>query len=824
MLSPTMTTSSKPLAQAAAQPAVARGHEPERRELPGFGDPGLWLLLAFAAVLFAVAWQRSLGPQLADSIEYMERANALARGEELIDSRAIRAFGFSGILLPIFALARALDVRDFTHVMHACQLLQFGFALALVALSARLAARIVGRSAGLAAGALVAASPILLRWSVEPISGIAAGLFVTLGVATIFDRRTFRSGLVAGAWFGLGILMAYQNFAVVGAIGAFVAVRDFRAARAHTFGVLVGVLALILVQCVLDLFYYGTFAVSVTSYLYQNFGVLVATAIVKVATAIDSRKLYDFSSWLYNQAVELDKLDPSIQFNAADYQERVKQADAIVRRSHGLSWYFENIAKGVPWAALGLVALGVVRACFLRSWKVWLAVVVVLANVTAYGLKGSKDFRLWLPFLSLIGLLGGLGWSTVVGTLRDSAALRLGRGTLARGLLAAACVYGVRENWSTNTRKYGGYWEAIAYVNARTAEAYPAKPIPEGASEAPRDRVSCAWHWAVFLRAAPTVELIKLPHHLDYWRQYDETQRTNDLTAIASLDWFIAHLPVLTDFPEVMEVVNREFAVEAVFFDRFRYEELGPIYVLKKRTGAPGERRFYETIAGRSVADVAAERGFDGSRSMRWCEDTAEGRVTRVTLLDWRYETLPGDGFGWITYTWHGGGFGARDYWFVDHLTTDRLDTSWDNDHYPAYGMYPTSKWPDEWILAESYLVVPERDPFRPTGGPRWFGGEHRRGDLIPATLWMDVAGLNAAHEPVERLEACDEYGDYLVLRALRGRPTLPRGEAIAQPGWTRVGRLWVPVHPAARHPDDGSPVPSPESPELAGSDDVAGD
>ena len=26
---------------------------------------------------------------------------------------------------------------------------------------------------------------------------------------------------------------------------------------------------------------------------------------------------------------------------------------------------------------------------------------------------------------------------------------------------------------------------------------------------------------------------------------------------------------------------------------------------------------------------------------------------------------------------------------------------------------------------------------------------------------------------------------------------------------WTRVGRLWVPVHPDARHPDDGTPVPA---------------
>ncbi|MCC6408027.1 MAG: hypothetical protein IT453_12770 [Planctomycetes bacterium] len=799
-----------PLAVPAAAPGSG-ARDPDGRPLPGLGDPALWLVLALAATFLSIAWYHERGPQIADSIEYMERANALARGEELIDSKAIRAFGFSGLLLPIFTVARWLDVRDFTHVMQACQVLQIAFALALVALAARLTARVAGREAGLAAAVLVALNPTFLRWGVEPVSGVAAGLFVALGVAKLFDRRTLGSGLVAGAWLGLGILMAYQNFSVVGVIVVFVALRDLRTARMHTAGIVLGVLALLFVQCVLDFFYYGSFAVSVTSYLYQNFGVLLASAIFKLGSFLHSERIVEASRWLYNQAVELEKLDPEFQAHAAEYQAQVKQATAEIKQSRGLAWYFQNISAGLPWAALVLVAFGVLRAFALRSWKVWLAVVVVVANASAYGLKGSKDFRLWLPFLALIALLGGIGWSTLAGAAaaRRHSLFGFARTLAALAILVAAGVYGVRENWSTNTRKFGGYWDAIDFVNRRTAEEYPLKPIPPGATEAPRDRVSCAYHWAVFLRSAEAVDLIKLPHHLDFWNAYSPEERAADLEAISGLDWFITHLPVLQLFPEVMEVVNREFTVEAVFFDRLQYEGLGPIYVLRKQRGDPIARRFYEVITDRTVDEFARERRLDPGRAVRWCEDTAEGRVTRLTLLDWKYEPVPGDGFGWITYTWYGGGFGARDYWFVDHLTSDRLDSSWDNDHYPAYGMHATSKWGDGWILREGYLVIPESDPFRAGGTTRWFGGEHRRGDLIPATLWMDIAGLDEQHEPVERLESCDASGSYWNSRALRGRPPLPRGESIAEQGWTRVGRLWVPVHPDARHPDDGTPVPA---------------
>ena len=63
----------------------------------------LLVLLGTAALQF-FAWSRLEGYQLADSVEYMDRAWAVARGEAL-DPSTIRSFAFSALLLPIFAVA-----------------------------------------------------------------------------------------------------------------------------------------------------------------------------------------------------------------------------------------------------------------------------------------------------------------------------------------------------------------------------------------------------------------------------------------------------------------------------------------------------------------------------------------------------------------------------------------------------------------------------------------------------------------------------------------------------------------------------------------------
>jgi 4-amino-4-deoxy-L-arabinose transferase-like glycosyltransferase len=774
-----------------------------RHALPLARDRWLLAVLAATAVCLAVSWLRERGYQIADSVEYMERARAIARGEALIDNQAIRSFGFSGLLLPFFLLAELFGIQNGVVVLVACQLLQIALSVALVWASAEIGFRLAGRAAGLAAALVVGFSPILLRWGIEPVSGVAAALFVALGVRELLgDERTRKTGLRAGLWLGAGILMAYQTIPLVGVIALFIVARDLRRARAHAAGVMLGIGACVLLQCLLDLLYYGSFGVSVSTYLYQNFGVQFARLVVEVAQLTGSKKIYDLSSWIYNYAVDLQKKDIAIH-----YQEEVKQSLSVVRASTSKLWYLVNISKGVPYAAAALFAIGALRAAFTRSWKPWFVLIVFAINLAAYSIKASKDFRLWLPLLPLIGPLAGLGFAALAGLVRESAgraALSPLRILAALGLLLAACYAGVRADLATNTRRYGAFWDAIALVNRETTDE--ARRVAAAGQVPGRPLISCAWHWSVFLRQGSDVELIKLPHHLDYWDRYSEAERAEDLAAIASLEYFITHLPVLTEHPDLFAAVNRDFAVHAVFYDRLPYEGLGPIYVLEKRTGAPGEATFFDRVDGAELEPWALAHDIDPDRALRFA--ASEGGRVALELVDATYRRIDGDGHGWITYTWYGGPFPGQDWTFVDRLTSAEDSNAWQNNHAPAYGLQRTASWGEGTILREGYLVVAEVDPFRALGPTLRFGGEHRRGDLIPATLWMDVAQLDAEGRVLARLESCDAAGRPLRDTALPGRPPLWRGACISADGMTRATSFLMPVHERARFPDNGVAVP----------------
>ena len=58
------------------------------------------LLLVLSLQLFS--WSSLEGYQLADSVEYMERARNLAIGQEVRVEGAVRSFGFSLLLTPVF--------------------------------------------------------------------------------------------------------------------------------------------------------------------------------------------------------------------------------------------------------------------------------------------------------------------------------------------------------------------------------------------------------------------------------------------------------------------------------------------------------------------------------------------------------------------------------------------------------------------------------------------------------------------------------------------------------------------------------------------------
>jgi hypothetical protein len=322
-------------------------------------------------------------------------------------------------------------------------------------------------------------------------------------------------------------------------------------------------------------------------------------------------------------------------------------------------------------------------------------------------------------------------------------------------------------------------------------------------------RAACTFHWSVLLRESPDVELDKLPLSIDRWESYTEGERAAAFAQIARLDWFIAHLPALTEHPEVLAFVAREFAVQAAFYDRRDAGDFGPVLVLERRSGDPHELVLYETREGLDPTAWAAARGL--SRPL------AFGRAGELLLLGVEFDRLPGDGHGWLTYHWYGARL-ERDVTVVDRITSPGSTHSWHNNHLPAYGMLPTSSWPEGvvapswsgawsgpgaerpgpsggWILSEGYLVVPEADPYIAEGPERFIGGDYMRADLVPGDLWVDVGTLSPDGEVLERLEAV-RPSDGAVVSALApplAAPT-PDGWSTSHDGMTRVASFLIPI------------------------------
>ena len=143
--------------------------------LPSLRDASVRLVLFAVVCLQALSWWILEGYQLADSIEYMERAQGFVRGMEIIDSTAIRSFGFSAILAPLFWFADLVGLDDFKPIVSLVRVMQITLGLLLVRISMRLGARLGGRSAGLAAGWFVGMNPVFLQYSVSPVSGHRRG-------------------------------------------------------------------------------------------------------------------------------------------------------------------------------------------------------------------------------------------------------------------------------------------------------------------------------------------------------------------------------------------------------------------------------------------------------------------------------------------------------------------------------------------------------------------------------------------------------------------------------------------------------------------------
>ncbi len=774
---------------------------PDGSSLPSCKDRGLLALLLTVAVLAGFSWHILEGYQLADSVEYMERAQAFVRGDEVVDSEAIRSFGFIALLTPFFGLAELVGLEDLRPLVWCVRALQIILGMALVRISVRLGARLGGRTTGLVAGAVVALNPIFLQYTVSPVSGIAAGVCVGQALEQLLDRAGARRGLYGGLWLGAALLMAYQTILILAPLVLLILIRDRLTHLRPMAGILTGLAVGILTQVALDKLVYDAWGASLYRYFFENFGFLACRM-------VDMVGLHDLARVLYEAGITA--MGEEYTYGGETY--------ALVRQLKPPTWYITELPRMVVWPLIPLGALGVIRAVTGLTWRTSLLLGVFAANLIVMSLKGSKDFRLWLPLLPLIAPLCAWGWQACPGPGRPNT--WPWRQALTAGLVLATAWYSLDLLTGRNTRKFGAYWEALAMVNELAPEEYARRALEiaeqppaavEGealAEERPHVRVSSAYHWAIFMRANGYVDLIKLPHHLDHWDRYTDEERQEVFEALGELDWFITHLPVLENHPDLMAEVNSGFEVHAALYDHETFEDMGPVFLLRKRTGARDAMTLFDVSPS---ADPAAwRREHLLPPGMVFLGHDEAGTPEKLALLGWQYRNMPGDEHGWITYHWYAYTDLTSDYTAVDRLTTPPDERrSWQNNHALAYGVVPTSTWRAGTILRESYLVVAATDPFDVTQDYRPIGGAWRRGDLIPAHLWMDLARFDEEGEVIARLEPARAGEDRPVRAELgAGERRSWDGFEFSRDDLVQVGRLFLPVAASAWVPDDGRPIP----------------
>jgi len=689
------------------------------------------VLCALALAGWTLAAQR--GWLFADAVEYLERARAFVRGEALVDAQAIRPMGVSLLFVPLFAVAEWTGRPDARWIAPAARVIAVLLTAATALAAAVLGRRIAGR-AGLTAalaGVVVAANPVLLRFSALPLADVAAALCVTLGLVALTapagrasaPRSAFRLGLAVGVASALALLTAYKTLPLALVLGL-AAVghaglgggRRAAARAAGGFGLALGVA--VALQCALDARTYGGFGQGLLTYVAANVGPQLGTYLYELGFKELGARCY---MWGHGSVA----------------LEGVSRDLADIRGVRPRTWYLTHLTELLPAPLVPFLVLGLCVAAVRRSAR--LPLLLALVHVLATSRKGDKDFRLWLPILPALAVFVGLGAELAAGSARAAWARARGSVVLTAALLAVG-IATVRHAafLRTDAVRHAAYVDA-----ARWAEEHlpgSARPLA----------LASAWHWAVLLETGPRVALTKLPKQLDQWRSpaVDDTKRAEVLAALERQDTLIVHHAVLTSHIDLCEWLAARFGVAAGYWDVDVAHGLGPVLVLV-RDGAVADGAVAAVPTWRLVARAVPEEG-DPRRSaagLVLARDDLEPPEA-LTLLAAEALRLPGGGVGWLQTTWRadggaiaGGPEGARTGGYQMRTRIADPLGRWTVDSWRPFGrgIAPSGSWAPGTVLVDGWVLDARRGPLEGALGPRALAGHTQ------AELWLDVATRDGA-------------------------------------------------------------------------------
>jgi len=740
----------------------------------------LVLLIVFIAQLWTLS--RVEGYQLADSVEYMDRAWDFARGNG-VGPESPRSFAFSGFLLPFFAVAEWIGVEDYKPVVLLVRLTLMGFGLLTLAVVMRMASRLYSREVAFACALLLGLCPVFLRYTISPLSGPAAMLFMALAFEALFvprDREPkspLSAGLRAGLWLGLGLLAAYQTMLVAGPLLVIALLRDRLKHCRFWFGLALAYLAFALAQCLLDLAIYNEFGSTLKPYLGSNGGAIVSRILWDLG-------LQESGTWVYLNFVEHVEIK-------AEFRDKTGELTQLQPKA----WYIRELGRQLfAWPAVALLLLGGARILRRPNWVRTALTIALLANVGLMSMKGAKSFRLWLPILPLLALTIGDGLFLL---MHDKSGARRRLATLPVALFVLISLgWGLQLTRGLQMKRYGDFWRAMETVVERAHENKTSVTV------------ASSYHWATLFRPEKDVELIKLSHDLDTWQALGERERARVLMELNGIDFLITHSQAIEQDPSIMEVVGKRYRIHEVYWGEGRARELGPVYLLvSPRAELPLRgRRFFQTRAGVEAADIEAMRSrIQHPSRLVFESDTAGAPPFSASFLGWELEPLGTDGqLAWVTYFWWAREVDGRDYQIHDRFTDRNGRQAW-NNRSRAYGVLPTSAWTRNSLVSESYLLTATNRNYR-------FGEFGRDGQWIPAELYLSVrpspvpSGEDTEElDPPPPVAMIDSVGRQLVAPALAEplegeaerplrRVTGPAGHRWNEDGMLQIGTDWLPV------------------------------
>lgn len=755
------------------------------------------LQLALLAFVFAV--QLTLlfninGYQLADSVEYMDRAWDVARGAGL-GPESPRSFAFSALLLPVFAAAEWLGGDDFRWAVIAVRLGQVVLGLLAVRVVTRSAVSLYGITAGLSAGLVFGINPIFLQYSVAPLSSTAASLALVMGAEALFIPGP--GGIrpaKAGFWLAAAILMAFQTIPVVGVLLLVGLLRERRRLPGLK-GLVLAFFGVLLGQCLLDWAIYGHFGSSLWGYLSINFGSVLATLLVRVGATDLAMRLYD------------------ALMSPPDIDAAYRATNEGLRSLTPPDWYVTQATEQfLSWPILLLLGLGVLRSLVRPRWASSALLICCLANLLLLSTKGSKDFRLVLPLWPLMAILCGSGAQFLLTGLK---ARLLGVGKLAWvGCLILGSLLSLQMLRGAERGQHGAYWSALEQLEQHL-DSVAAERVPPGE----KARVGSAWYWAVLFQTDERMQLTKLPHHLEHWDGLSDPAREEILLALAEYDYFIGHQGLLSSQTEFWRALNGQFAVLGVTYDAERHGATGPVFLFGKRDLAPDGRALIEWRSEEATSGTPLQGASEWGPQRGSMELDLGGTSgpTALSMLAWDVEISQQDGF-WLRLHWR---LGARPQlpFHVHKRIADTVGhTLWAADAW-ALGLIEDSEWSRGALVATSHFIPVPLELRR-------FGGAYGRGDQIPVEIYVgfsleealpgrdstasdNSASIDSASEPslLPQVTPRRETQPPLSIRTNpleSWRSTRSDGFRVGPGGLVMVGGFWYPVPGNARFPAAG--------------------